>query len=70
MNPRDDYEAHLRDKAEFGIEIRNKLFETFNELADRAILERRYEAASAFQFAASMSMGMTFFVGEARPVVK
>ena len=67
MTSREAYEAHQRLAAEAGIKIRHQLSENFNELADRAVLERRFEAASAFQLAAALARGMTFTVGEARP---
>lgn len=66
MSHRDAYERFEREKAEMAIQIRSDFTEMFNEYAERALLERRYAAASAFQLAAALVRGTALSVGEPR----
>ena len=39
--------------------IRQKLYDAYMELAEQAATRRQWEAASAFQYAASLALGLT-----------
>jgi hypothetical protein len=39
--------------------IRQKLYDAYMELAEQATVRRQWEAASAFQYAASLALGLT-----------
>lgn len=58
MSARIEYERHEREAADLAVEIRQKLFDTYMELADQAGTRRQWEAASAFQYAAQLALGM------------
>jgi hypothetical protein len=40
------------------VDIRQKLYSTYMELAEQASTRRQWEAASAFQYAASLALGL------------
>lgn len=52
------YERHLAESVQLGIEIRQRLFDTYSDLAEQAQRRREWEAASAFQYAAQLALGM------------
>jgi hypothetical protein len=39
--------------------LRQKLYDAYMELADQAAQRRQWEAASAFQYAAGLALGLT-----------
>lgn len=55
--PREQYESFMKERLVMGFDIRMKLVECFKEQAERAIQERRWEAASAFQYCAEVALG-------------
>lgn len=56
--PRDQYEQHIAEKSRLAVDLRHRLYETYTELADQAAKRREFEAASAFQYAAQLALGM------------
>lgn len=58
MTHRDQYERHLAEKARWAVDLRHRLYETYTELAEQASKRREFEAASAFQYAAQLALGM------------
>jgi len=61
------YERHRTEAARLGIEIRQRLYETYTELAEQAQARREWEAASAFQYAAQLALGMQIRVVDPAP---
>lgn len=59
---RAEYESFQREKSDSAVEIRQKLHDTYLELADQAHNRREWEAASAFQYAAGLALGMVIRV--------
>ena len=47
--------------------IRQKLHDAYMELAEQASVRRQWEAASAFQYAAGLALGLTVKVEAAQP---
>lgn len=57
MTPREQYETFMKERSAMAFDIRLKLVECFQEQADRALKEHRWEAASAFQYCAEVALG-------------
>ncbi len=57
MSPREQYEHYMRQRSEMALDIRIKLIECFTEQAERAVRQRNWEAASAFQYCADVTRG-------------
>lgn len=57
MTPREQYEAYRQERLTMAIDVRSKLVDCFEDQALRAVKEHRWEAAAAFQYCASVTLG-------------